>query len=89
MNELHLAADGKGIRPFQIQKSEHFPILYVEADGEATLTFHRSIDGVKFTPIQETVTFTDFVNEALYDVRPDEYVMVTSDVVLSNPQIMW
>lgn len=89
MDNLQIEADGKSIRPFQIRHSKDFPMLYLEASGEATITFHRSIDGVTFTPHKKTVTFTNYLHEPLYDLKVGEFVKITSDANLYNPKIMW
>lgn len=89
MENLQIGADGKSVKPFQIKHSKDFPMLYLEASGEATITFHRSVDGVTFTEQPTTVTFTNYLHEALYDLKFGEFIKVTSDVNITNAKIMW
>lgn len=89
MVELQLSQDAMSVKPFQIKEHQSFPEVYIEAAGERKITYHRSTDGVTFTPIPETITFIDYLHDPLYGVRVGEYVKITANAPLSNVKIMW
>lgn len=89
MVDLQISADGMSVNPFQIKEHQSFPQVYLESKGEATIQYHRSIDGVTFSPVPETVTFNKYVHDSLYGVKVGEFIKITSNVQLLNAKIVW
>lgn len=89
MVDLQINSDGMSVKPFQIKQHNSFPQVYLEARGEATIQYHRSIDGVTFSPVPETVTFNKYVHDSLYGVKVGEFIKITSNVQLLNAKIVW
>jgi len=89
MADLQISADGKSVNPFQIKEHNSFPQVYLETQGLTTIQYHRSTDGVTFTPVPEMVTFQSYLHDPLYGVKVGEFVKITSDVSILNAKIYW
>lgn len=89
MADLQINTDGMSVKPFQVKECNSFPQVYLEARGEATVQYHRSIDGSSFSPVPETVTFNKYLHDALYGVKVGEFIKITSSVQLLNAKIVW
>lgn len=89
MANLQINADGMSVKPFQIKEHQSFPQVYLETEGEATVQYHRSIDGVTFSPVPEKTTFNQYLHDSLYGVKVGEFLKITSDSPLLNAKIVW
>ena len=89
MADLQISQDGLSVKPFQIKEHQSFPQVYLEAEGGATVQYHRSVDGITFTPIQETVNFNKHLHDPLYGVKVGEFIKITSSTPLLNAKIIW
>lgn len=89
MVDLQISADGMSVNPFQIKEHQSFPQVYLESKGEATIQYHRSVDGVTFSPVPEMTTFNQYLHDSLYGVKVGEFVKITSNATLLNAKIVW
>lgn len=89
MVNLQISDDGMSVKPFQIKEHQSFPQVYLETKGEATIQYHRSVDGVTFSPVPETPTFNRYLHDSLYGVKVGEFVKITANATLLNAKIVW
>lgn len=89
MVDLQISQDGMAVKPFQVREHQSLPQVYLETKGEASIQYHRSIDGVTFSPVPETVTFDKHLHDSLYGVKVGEFIKITSNAPLLNAKIVW